>query len=122
MGTPAARPEVLEGRTLRYCTGCGNLYVIVNNWPEGEGTGAREVFARLGKPGACAATMCEAVARMISTALQHGASSEEIATDLIGQACNQPTISDGVEIQSCIDAIGRAMRECSKEADNAGDS
>ena len=112
---PAQRPEVLLGRTIRYTTGCGKIYVTVNDWPDGEGSGPREIIARLGKAGQCTANMVEAVAKMASKALQHGADPDELAMDLIGQSCHKPSFTEGLEIKSCVDAIGKALAAAREE-------
>ena len=50
--TRPARPRLLQGETERMETGCGKLFVIMND----DELGPREVFANMGKAGGCAAS------------------------------------------------------------------
>jgi ribonucleoside-diphosphate reductase alpha chain len=56
------RPVSLKGWTYRMQTGCGPLYVTIN---EDEG-GLFELFTTMGKAGGCAASQSEAIGRMVS--------------------------------------------------------
>ena len=68
--TRPSRPQLLTGETQRMDTGCGKLFVIMND----DEYGAREVFANMGKAGGCASSNTEALGRLISLALKKGAS------------------------------------------------
>ena len=68
--TRPARPQLLTGETQRMETGCGRLFVIMND----DEYGPREVFANMGKAGGCASSNTEALGRLISLALKKGAS------------------------------------------------
>ena len=68
--TRPARPQLLTGETQRMDTGCGKLFVIMND----DEYGPREVFANMGKAGGCASSNTEALGRLISLALKKGAS------------------------------------------------
>ena len=57
------RSPILRGETREKVTGCGSLYVTVNE----DDAGPREVFANMGKAGGCASASTEAVGRLIST-------------------------------------------------------
>ena len=70
--TRPARPRLLQGETERMETGCGKLFVIMND----DELGPREVFANMGKAGGCAASSTEALGRLISLALKKGASAQ----------------------------------------------
>ncbi len=99
------RPEIVPSVTARVKTGCGNLYVtvgIIDNKPF-------EVFAVLGHAGGCAACQTEAITKSISQGIRHGVPIEEYIKLLVGIRCPSPAFSDGEEILSCSDAIGKTL-------------
>ncbi|MFH1368521.1 MAG: vitamin B12-dependent ribonucleotide reductase [Elusimicrobiota bacterium] len=108
---PRHRPKVTHGSTLLMNTGCGKMYVTVNE----DEQGACEVFTQLGKSGGCTASQAEAVSRMISLALRSGISQEEIVFQLKGIRCPSPTLAEGGAILSCADAIAKALENYQKE-------
>ena len=55
--TRPSRPQLLTGETQRMETGCGKLFVIMND----DEYGPREVFANMGKAGGCASSNTEAL-------------------------------------------------------------
>jgi len=105
MATPKQRPEVLPGKTYKLKTGCGNIYVIINDH-EGQ---PFEVFSVMGKSGGCAASYSEAIARLISLALRSGVEPQAIIKNLRGIACHSVAWHEGEKVLSCADAIAKAL-------------
>ena len=103
--TRPARPQLLSGETQRMETGCGKLFVIMND----DEYGPREVFANMGKAGGCASSNTEALGRLISLALKKGASAAEIVEQLKGIRCHVPYGVGPNAVLSCADAIGKAL-------------
>lgn len=106
MSEKIKRPESLDGDSRLKRTGCGNMYITVN---ELDGI-VMEVFASLGKAGGCASSQCEALGRVISIALQCGTPAIEIVKTLKGIKCHESP-KNLVGVHSCADAIARAIEE-----------
>lgn len=105
---PRPRPSVTTGHTVRMNTGCGNLYVTINEDGEGQ---PFELFNHMGKAGGCAASQNEAIGRLISYALRCGASLEPLVKQLKGISCHRPAWGEDGKISSCSDAIGKALEK-----------
>ncbi len=103
--TRPSRPRLLTGETERMDTGCGKLFVIMND----DEHGPREVFANMGKAGGCASSNTEALGRLISLALKKGAAPSEIVDQLKGIRCHVPYGMGPNATLSCADAIGKAI-------------
>ena len=103
--TRPSRPQLLSGETQRMETGCGKLFVIMND----DEFGPREVFANMGKAGGCASSNTEALGRLISLALKKGASAGEVVEQLKGIRCHVPYGFGPNATLSCADAIGKAI-------------
>ncbi len=99
------RPKRVIGSTLLMHTGCGKMYVTINEDSEG----VFEVFTQLGKSGGCTATQSEAIARLISLALRSNVETSKIIEQLKGIRCPSPTLTEGGAILSCPDAIAKAL-------------
>lgn len=102
---PRPRNEVTHGTTRKMATGCGSLYVTINE----DENGLFEVFATMGKGGGCAASQTEAVSRMISLALRSGIDKTQIVKQLKGVRCPNQAWEKGGRVYSCADAIAKAM-------------
>ena len=102
-----SRSPVLRGETREKVTGCGSLYVTVNE----DDYGPREIFANMGKAGGCASASTEAIGRLISLAFRYGAPPDKIVKQLRGIRCHVPLGFGPNQILSCPDAIGRALAD-----------
>jgi len=103
---PRERPDCVWGMTQKLITGCGNIYVTVNE----DEKGPVELFTAIGKAGGCASSQAEAISRLISLALRAGIDMESIIKQLQGVRCPNPQWFNGEKILSCSDAIARAMK------------
>lgn len=103
---PKQRGEVAFGVTRKIKTGCGNLYVTINEDEEGR---PFEIFTQIGKAGGCVASQCEAMGRMTSLALRSGVQADEIVKQMRGISCHLPVGFGGGKVMSCADAMAQAM-------------
>ena len=103
---PKARGEVAFGVTRKVITGCGNLYVTINEDEEGR---PFEIFTQIGKAGGCVASQSEALGRMTSLALRGGVEASEIVKQMRGISCHIPVGFGNVKVTSCADAMAKAM-------------
>ena len=108
---PRARPYVTRGSTQRLETGCGHLYVTINE----DDRGLCEVFTQMGKSGGCTASQAEAVGRLISLALRSGIEPEVIVKQLKGIRCPSPLWQPGGMVLSCSDAVAKALERFVKD-------
>jgi ribonucleoside-diphosphate reductase alpha chain len=105
---PRKRPETIKGETRGMKTGCGNIYVTVNEDENGQ---VFELFTHMGKAGGCAASQAEAIGRLVSLALRSNIEPEVIISQLKGITCHEQTWTNGGKITSCSDAIGKALEK-----------
>jgi ribonucleoside-diphosphate reductase alpha chain len=104
--TPRKRPEVIKGTTRLMKTGCGNLYVTIN---EDDNGNLFELFTQMGKAGGCASSQAEAIGRLVSLAFRSNIEPIEIEKQLRGISCHSPAWANGGKIASCSDAISKAV-------------
>jgi len=103
---PRPRGRITYGMTIETRTGCGDLYVTINEDEEGN---PFEVFAQLGKGGGCSASQTEAIGRLVSLALRSGIPWEQVAKQLKGISCDRPWGLGEEKVLSCADAVAKAL-------------
>jgi ribonucleoside-diphosphate reductase alpha chain len=113
------RPKMLNGRTFQMTTGCGPMYVTIN---EDNNRQPFELFNMVGKAGGCAASQCEAIGRLVSLAWRSGMQPEPIVKELIGISCHKPAGFGENRVTSCADAIARALRQLLEENNGSKDA
>jgi ribonucleoside-diphosphate reductase alpha chain len=99
------RPKVLQGWTYQMKTGCGPLYVTVNQ----DTNGLFELFTTMGKAGGCAASQSEAIGRMVSLAWRSGIQARQVIKQLQGISCHSPSGFGENKVLSCADAVAKAI-------------
>ncbi len=115
--TPRSRADVTWGTTRKMKTGCGDLYVTINE----DEHGLFEAFAQMGKAGGCSASQNETTGRLISLAFRSGIDINSIIKQLSGIRCPSPFWYNGSQILSCSDAIAKALKLYIEELRPAGD-
>ncbi len=105
--TKLDRPDMLSGKTIKMKTGCGSLYVTINQ----DQHGVFELFNTMGKAGGCAASQSEAIGRLVSLAWRSGITSDQIVKELSGISCHKPFGFGQDKNLSCADAISNAIRK-----------
>ncbi|PLX83683.1 MAG: ribonucleoside-diphosphate reductase, adenosylcobalamin-dependent, partial [Desulfuromonas sp.] len=100
------RPRALKGSTYQMETGCGPLYVTINE----DKQGAFELFTTMGKAGGCAASQCEAIGRLVSLAWRSGVQARQAVKQLIGITCHKPAGFGDNRVTSCADAVAKAIQ------------
>jgi ribonucleoside-diphosphate reductase alpha chain len=105
-GRKRERPRALKGSTYQMETGCGPLYVTVNE----DASGLFELFTTMGKAGGCAASQCEAIGRLVSLAWRSGVQARQAVKQLIGITCHKPAGFGDNRITSCADAVAKAIQ------------
>lgn len=101
------RPRALSGSTYQMETGCGPLYVTINE----DSHGLFEVFTTMGKAGGCAASQCEAIGRLTSLAWRSGVQARQTVKQLIGISCHKHAGFGEHRITSCADAVAKAIQQ-----------
>ena len=100
------RPKVLQGWTYQMQTGCGPLYVTINE----DSTGLFELFTTMGKAGGCAASQSEAIGRMVSLCWRSGVRARQVIKQLQGISCHSPSGFGENKVLSCADAVAKAIQ------------
>ncbi len=102
---PRPRPKITAGKTIETRTGCGALYVTINE----DEHGIAEVFVQLGKSGGCAASQTEAIGRLLSVALRSWVNPEALIRQLKGIRCPSIGFENGEIITSCADGVAKVL-------------
>jgi len=113
------RPAMLTGCTYQMSTGCGPMYVTIN---QDEEKHIFELFNTVGKAGGCAASQCEAIGRLVSLAWRSGMMPEPIIKQLIGISCHKPAGFGERKVTSCADAIAQAIRQHLEKTNGSRDA
>jgi len=100
------RPRALAGTTYQMQTGCGPLYVTINE----DQAGLFELFTTMGKAGGCASSQCEAIGRLVSLAWRSGVQARQAVKQLIGITCHKPAGFGDNRVTSCADAVAKAIQ------------
>lgn len=100
------RPKALRGWTYQMQTGCGPLYITVNE----DKNGLFELFTTMGKAGGCAASQSEAIGRMVSLAWRSGVQARQVIKQLLGISCHCPSGFGDNRVLSCADAVAKAIQ------------
>jgi ribonucleoside-diphosphate reductase alpha chain len=100
------RPKALKGWTYQMQTGCGPLYITVNE----DKQGLFELFTTMGKAGGCAASQAEAIGRMVSLAWRSGVQARQVIKQLLGISCHCPAGFGDAKVLSCADAVAKAIQ------------
>jgi ribonucleoside-diphosphate reductase alpha chain len=87
-------------------TGCGPLYVTVNE----DSTGLFELFTTMGKAGGCAASQNEAIGRMVSLAWRSGLQARQVIKQLQGIPATPHSGFAKTRSLSCADAVAKAIQ------------
>ncbi|MFN3396245.1 MAG: vitamin B12-dependent ribonucleotide reductase [Thermodesulfovibrionales bacterium] len=114
---PRKRPDLIKGSTRLIKTGCGNIYVTINEDEKGH---LFELFTSMGKAGGCAASQAEAIGRLVSLAFRSNIDPAEVVKQLKGISCHQQTWSNGGKILSCSDAIAKAIEKYNQKTEKGG--
>lgn len=100
------RPRSLFGATFKVQSGCGKLYVTIN---EKNGK-PYEIFIQSGGSGGCEAGN-QALGRTISLALRHGGNIRSIIKQLCKVKCPAALRNVHSEGKSCSDLVGKLIQE-----------
>lgn len=100
------RPNSLQGLTYKTTTGCGDLFVTVNDKEDKP----FEVFVTMGKGGGCASAQSEAIGRLASLCFRSGIEYKDVIKQLIGISCHSMVVVDGEKVLSCADAISKLIK------------
>jgi ribonucleoside-diphosphate reductase alpha chain len=106
-----SRPQKLSGKTYRIKTGCGKLYITIN---EHEGK-PYEMHPTMGKAGGCATAQLDCIGRLISYSLQNGGQITSIIKMLSGISCHSAIVTDEEKVLSCADAIAKILKQYFEE-------
>lgn len=99
------RPRTLKGNTEKIQTGCGSLYLTINE--DNDGT-PYEVRAQIGKSGSCARSLLEVIGILMSIIFQNvdtAIAVKSLKRHLRGVNCGSEFREGDKRYGSCIDKI-----------------
>jgi len=106
LARPRPRPKAMAGSTREVKTGCGDMYVTINN----DENGPFEMFCAMGKSGGCISAYSEAIGRLVSLALRSGVDPKQVVKQMKGIRCSRPVFDTGGITYSCADAISKTIQ------------
>lgn len=106
-----ARKHKLAGTTYKVKTGCGTMYITINE----DDNVPFEVFATMGKAGGCAASQIETIGRLISLGLRNKVKIEDVIRQMQGICCHSAITAESQSILSCADAIAKTLKKYMEE-------
>lgn len=102
------RPGILQGKTFKCLTGCGNMYITLNYHEDRP----YEVFMIMGKGGGCASAQCEGIGRLATALLKQDVKNVDIIIQqLQGISCH----SSNGDMPSCANALAQVLKEVKTE-------
>jgi len=104
------RLPMLKGQTYETKSGCGPLYITMNE----DSDGLFEMFVTMGKAGGCATSQTEAIGRLATLALRYRVPVQQIVKQLQGISCHSPVGINEEKTLSCADAIAKVIRNYTK--------
>lgn len=107
------RPEILSGMTDEIETPVGKAYVTLNYY-KGKPV---ELFIRIGKAGSAECAAAEALARLVSTALQHDVPLQVLTRQLRGISSTDPLGFGPNKVLSLPDGVGILMENLNYQGD-----
>jgi ribonucleoside-diphosphate reductase alpha chain len=113
--TELIRPEVTIGKNYKFVTGCGGLFININETENGKPV---ELFATIGKSGNCQKCNMEALGRMVSLSFRNHIPVEKIIKQLLSIGCHKPCGMGPKKVLSCPDAIAKALKRYAEEKGN----
>ena len=115
------RPTVLQGKTYKIPTQCGNIFLRINKDNSGD---VIEIMAQMGKAGCCSNAMLEGLSCVWSEAFKFEGMTKEEKIDMVEQIlnirCSQSFRSKSTEFKSCLDEIAKVLLGELKEAELCG--
>ena len=100
-----SRPNVLKGPTYKVKTGCGTIFITINEYENKP----YEIFVTKGRSGGCKSSQTEAIGRLASLALKTGASIESVRDQLKDIKCNNGLWNGNIYVNSCADAVAYSI-------------
>jgi ribonucleoside-diphosphate reductase alpha chain len=101
------RPKVCPSITTKVRLVCGNAYITTSF----QDNKIFEIFATIGKSGGCVICMLQSLTTAVTLGIRYGVPVEDYIKHLIGCGCPTMSWDDGMKYLSCVDAIGKVLKE-----------